>query len=76
MIAPPIGKTAKFEISVNPFKMILAGIIISVVTIIPIAPEKKPIEIDSAVNTRLISRFDAPIARNIPISFIRSNTDI
>lgn len=76
MIAPPIGNTAKLEIFVSPFNIRLAGIIIKQVTIIPIVPEKNPIEIDSAVNTRLISRFDAPIARNIPISFILSNTDI
>ena len=30
----------------------------------------------SALNTREISFFDAPMLRNTPISFVRSNTEI
>ena len=55
---------------------ILIGILISMVTPIPIIPENRPIINVSALNTREISFFEAPILRKIPISFVRSNTDI
>ena len=46
------------------------------VIIIPIKPEHKPIIKVSALNTRVISFFLAPSALNIPISLVRSNTEI
>ena len=38
--------------------------------------ENKPIKIDSEVNSRRMSFFRSPSARRIPISFVRSDTDI
>ena len=42
----------------------------------PIIPDIKPIMNVSALNTLEISFFDAPIALNIPISFVLSNTEM
>ena len=43
---------------------------------IPITPETLPTIKVSALNTRDTSCFDAPMARRMPISFVRSSTDI
>ena len=48
---------------------------INVITI-PIIPEVKPMIKVSALNTREISRLEAPMARKIPISLVRSRTEI
>ena len=40
----------------------------------PIAPAVKPIMKVSALKTRETSRFEAPIARRMPISLVRSST--
>lgn len=42
----------------------------------PSMPASNPIIPDSAMNTVLISFFLAPRLRNMPISFLRSNTDV
>ena len=42
----------------------------------PMAPEQKPSMSVSALNTREISRLLAPMARRMPISFVRSSTEI
>lgn len=52
------------------------GIVRSTVTRIPITPAVNPRITASALNTREISRFDAPIERRIPISFVRSSTEM
>jgi len=54
----------------------LIGMFRSTVTPIPIKPATKPMIIVSALNTREISFFDAPMLRSTPISFVRSNTEI
>ena len=46
------------------------------VIIIPSIPAARPSIIASALNTRDISFLRAPIALNIPISFLLSSTDI
>ena len=43
---------------------------------IPIIPATRPTNIVSALNTRPISLFEAPIARRIPISLVLSRTEI
>ena len=47
-----------------------AGISISHVITTPIHPAKKPVIIVSQLKTCVMLRFDAPIALNIPISFL------
>ena len=42
----------------------------------PMAPEQKPSMSVSALNTREMSRLLAPMARRMPISFVRSSTEI
>ena len=42
----------------------------------PMAPARKPTMSVSALNTREMSRFDAPMARRMPISFVRSSTEM
>ena len=56
--------------------MALIGINNSKVIPIPNNPATNPTINVSALNTREISFFDAPIARNIPIYFVLSNTEI
>ena len=57
-------------------RIALIGISSNSVTAIPIAPAVKPTMVVSALNTFEISRFDAPIERRIPISLVRSSTEI
>ena len=52
------------------------GIVKIIVIPIPINPAIRPTINVSALNTFDISFLDAPIALNIPISFVLSNTDI
>ena len=54
----------------------LIGIVNNTVIPIPSNPEISPTINVSALNTLDISFFEAPIALNIPISFVHSNTDI
>ena len=56
--------------------ILFIGIVNNTVIPIPINPEINPIMNVSALNTLDISFLDAPIALNIPISFVLSNTDI
>lgn len=55
---------------------LLIGMLISIVTPIPMSPEKRPIINVSALNTLEISFFEAPMLRRIPISFVLSSTEI
>ena len=75
-IAPTTGNSAKPEIPVNEIKIKLIGIVNNIVIKIPNTPLVKPIIKLSLVNTRLMSRFDAPMLRNTPISFVRSITEM
>ena len=56
--------------------MLFIGSVNSKVIPTPIIPDIKPIMNVSALNTLEISFFDAPIALNIPISFVLSNTEM
>ena len=56
--------------------MLLIGIQASMLTPTPRAPEKSPMMRVSALKTREMLRFDAPIARKIPISLVRSMTEM
>ena len=76
-ITPPChGKTATFFISASAYIIALIGKFKSTVMPMPIIPAENPIISVSALNTRATSFFDAPNARNTPISFILSSTDI
>ena len=71
------GSTARMlSMSVTTRKMRLIGRHSKSVVRIPMAPAAKPMISVSALNTREISRFEAPIARRIPISLVRSSTEI
>ena len=54
--------------------MMLMGMFKSTVMNMPISPAARPMMNVSALNTRDTSFFDAPIARRMPISFVRSST--
>ena len=75
-IAPKTGKLAKPEIPVKEIKIKLIGIVNNKVIKIPNTPLVKPIIKLSLVNTRLISRFDAPILLRTPISLVLSITEM
>ena len=76
-ITPPCqGSLDIFAISVRCSMIMFIGMFSSKVTIIPIAPAENPTISVSALNTLEISRFEAPIARRIPISFVLSRTEI
>ena len=50
------------------------GMFISSVRPMPMTPAVRPMIIVSALKTRETSFFDAPIARRMPISYVRSST--
>ena len=54
----------------------MIGIVSNIVIPIPNNPEISPTINVSALNTLDMSFLDAPIALNIPISFVLSNTEI
>ena len=54
----------------------LMGMISSSVRAMPTNPAARPTSMVSALKTRLISRLDAPTARRIPISLVRSSTEM
>ncbi len=74
--APPIGREHMFLTPATAFIMALIGIFKMIVAKIPIMPDAKPMIKVSALNTRETSFFEAPIARRIPISLVRSKTEI
>ena len=76
IIAEFIGKVATLFIPAKLFIIIFIGIFRSKVITIPNVPDISPIINVSALNTRDISFFLAPIALKIPISFVLSKTDI
>ena len=77
IIPPSHGNAALKEGNpVTAFSIILINTFNIKVTAIPIPPETNPTISVSALNTLDISPFDAPIDRNIPISLVRSSTDI
>ena len=75
--APRSGRRAPMLVKPESERMImLTGTVRISVTRIPSIPAIKPTMSVSARNTCDTSRFDAPMARRIPISLIRSNTEI
>ena len=70
------GRTHIPDMPVRLYTTAFAGISRSSVTPIPIAPAAKPTMSVSALNTREISLLLAPIARSMPISFVRSSTEM
>ena len=76
-ITPPeTGNFATPDISDMAFIIILAGMHSNNVTPMPITPAVNPIIIVSALNTLDISDFEAPMLRSMPISFVRSRTEM
>ena len=76
-IAAGIGNTAVISgFPVTACITAFIGIINNKDTPIPITPANNPTINVSALNIDEILRFEAPIALNIPISLVRSNTDI
>ena len=76
-IPPPTGSTAAIlEMPESARRIRLMGMQKSSVTMIPISQAENPMISVSALKTRETSRFDAPIARRIPISLVRSSTEI
>ena len=56
--------------------MALAGMQASMVRPMPMTPAVKPTMMVSALNTRLMSPLLAPMERRMPISFLRSSTEM
>ena len=54
----------------------LIGMVSKADTTTPINPDNNPIMSVSAINTKEILPLDAPILRKIPISLVRSSTEI
>ena len=75
-IPPSTGSDATPGMPASALIIRLIGISKSTVIIIPIAPDIKPIIIVSALNTRDTSRLDAPSERRMPISLVRSSTEM
>ena len=76
VIAPLIGSVDTFFIPDKFLIIIFIGIFNIIVIMIPNNPAISPIMNVSALNTLYMSFFLAPIALNIPISLVLSNTDI
>ena len=77
IIAASIGKIAlRFAIPVSKFNMRFIGMHKRYVITMPSNPEANPTITVSALNRPDTSRFEAPIARKIPISLVRSCTEI
>ena len=74
--APLTGNLAICETPVIFSTTMQIGIFNTKVIRIPNTPLINPIMNVSALNTRVISFLLAPIDRKIPISFVRSNTEI
>src|SRR5699024_5634653 len=75
--AVPIGKEALIVvIPVREWIIEFVGINNKLVIPIPNTPDNKPMINVSALNICEIFDLDAPMARRIPISFVRSITDI
>ena len=75
--ANSIGKTAfKLARPVNANKIAFKGMQNKYVNNTPIRPDAKPMMTVSTLNIPATSRLDAPTARKIPISLVRSCTEI
>ena len=74
--APKAGNLATPAIPARFLIIMFIGIVSNTASIIPIRPAIKPIIKVYAVNTLLISFLLAPTALKIPISLIRSRTEI
>ena len=70
------GNSATLGTSKTLYTMMLAGMQASAVKPTPSKPAIRPSMMVSALNTRLISPFDAPIERRMPIYFLRSSTEM
>ena len=70
------GNCATFSTLVIFETTALIGIVARSVMAIPSTPEINPSMAVSAVKMRRMSFFEAPIARRIPISFVRSRTEM
>ena len=74
---PATGKMAfRLSIPVRWCTTRLMGMMSNSVMPMPMAPEQKPSMSVYALNTREMSRLLAPMARRMPISFVRSRTEI
>ena len=75
-IAPATGGSmAMSGTSRSPYTMALTGMHTSATTPTPIRPAVRPSMMVSALNTREMSPLLAPMARRMPISFLRSSTE-
>ena len=75
--AAPAGSTARTESVPTRCAMIeLIGNVSSTEMPTPIRPAQKPMMNVSALNTCEMLRFEAPSARRMPISFVRSSTEM
>ena len=75
--AAVIGREAESSEAPNRFWITeVIGMVRRAETPTPRIPANSPTITVSALNTCEIFRFDAPIARKIPISFVRSNTEM
>ena len=75
-MAPCHGNFAMCSTPVFDATMVEIGIFNKIVIIIPIHPLVSPIIKVSALNTRETSFLLAPMLLKIPISYVRSNTEI
>ena len=75
IVAATVGKTAVIS-SFTLWITILVGINSKSVTTIPIIPENNPAINVSALKIEDILRLEAPIALNIPISFVLYKTEM
>lgn len=76
IIAPAVGRTATPLRLVRLSMMALIGSSNSRVIPMPTKPAHRPMESVSALNTREMSRLEAPMERSTPISRVRSKTEI
>ena len=68
--APSTGRDELIAmIPVRSWTMMLMGIFSKTVTRMPMSPAASPTMKVSALKTREMSRFDAPMARRIPVSY-------
>ena len=70
------GTAARFATPATCSIIMFTGISSSTVTTMPSTPDTKPMMKVSAVKIRLTSRLLAPMERRMPISFVRSSTEI
>ena len=74
---PEAGRMARrLSMPVRFCTMAFMGMMSSRVTPMPMTPAAKPSMSVSALKTLETSRYDAPMERRMPISFVRSSTEM